>query len=144
MLIMKTGASVIDARLPVHLNTTLPHAKHLLIFSSMNQTFGGYPVQDILPSVSQQWRDHHKDFEVYRELQKLVGLEDATEAIAELASHKAWDLDKWKFMPMVFEAYRQAADEVEWFVMMEADTSLSWTNMIWWLGGLDPRKPYVC
>lgn len=144
MLIMKTGATVIDARLPVHLNTTLPPAKHLLVFSSMNQTFGEYPVYDILTNVSETWKKTSEDFTVYRELQKLAGSEEeenVRERIAEMASGKAWDLDKWKFMPMVFEALYRAPREVEWFVMVEADTSFSWTNLGWWLSGFDSRKP---
>lgn len=141
MLVLKTGASVISTRLPVHLNTTLPPAKHLLVVSSMNQTFGKYPVQDILTSVSAKWKNEHKDFEVYRELQKLDGEKDREEKIKSLSGGKAWDLDKWKFMPMAFEAWKQAPPEVEWFIMVEADTSFSWTNAVWWLSGLDPRVP---
>lgn len=138
LLILKTGASVISSRLPAHVNTTLPAAKHLLLLSSLEQEFEGYPVHDILTNVSDTWKDTHKDFEVYRELQKLQPGD--VDGIRELASGKAWDLDKWKFMPMLFEAYQRAEEEVEWFVMMEADTSLSWTNLVWWLNTLDPRK----
>lgn len=142
LLILKTGASVISSRLPAHINTTLPAAEHLLLLSSLEQEFEGYPVHDILSNVGSVWKDTHQDFEVYRQLQRLAKEEnDTAEAIAELASGKAWDLDKWKFMPMLFESYRQAKQEVEWFVMMEADTSLSWTNLVWWLNTLDSRKP---
>ncbi|CZT22014.1 uncharacterized protein RCC_07883 [Ramularia collo-cygni] len=139
LLVLKTGASVISSRLPAHINTTLPAAKHLLILSSLSQTFSGYPVHDILVNVSDSWKQHHQDFKVYRQLQEL-GAENQ-DAIQELASQSAWDLDKWKFMPMLFESYQQAPEEVEWFVMIEGDTSLSWTNLIWWLSSFDANKP---
>lgn len=43
---------------------------------------------------------------------------------------------------MLNRAFEEAEDEVEWFVVMEADTSLSWTNLLQWLGTMDARKPW--
>lgn len=34
-----------------------------------------------------------------------------------------------------------APPEVDWFVYIEADTSLSWPNLLIWLQTLNPRKP---
>ena len=39
------------------------------------------------------------------------------------------------------ESYRLASPDVDWFVYIEADTSLSWTNLLQFLGRMDPRKP---
>jgi hypothetical protein len=64
---------------------------------------------------------------------------------------QAWTLDKWKFMPMVHRAWEEAAmidaaageggEKIDWLVMMEADTSLSWTNLLMWLGSMNASEP---
>lgn len=43
---------------------------------------------------------------------------------------------------MLFEAFEEAPPQIEWFVMMEADTSVSWTNLLQWLKTMDSNVPY--
>jgi hypothetical protein len=42
---------------------------------------------------------------------------------------------------MVHNAFVNAPPEVEWFVLMEADTSLSWSNLLSWLNTMNSSEP---
>lgn len=89
--------------------------------------------------MSKTFREHHRDFKLYRKLQQYQREGQDT---SKLKGDRGWDLDKWKFLPMLFEAFEDAPSHIKWFVMMEADTSLSWTNLLQWLKTMDPDVPY--
>lgn len=138
MIVLKTGASEIYEKLPTHLITLFRCTQHYLIFSDLPQTYSDYQIHDALDTVSPKYKDDHEDFEMYRKLQKY---QREGQNVAKLKGEKGWSLDKWKFLPMMHESYRLASPDVDWFVYIEADTSLSWTNLLQFLGRMDPRKP---
>lgn len=39
---------------------------------------------------------------------------------------------------MVHDTYRLSPSSIDWFVFIEADTALSWLNLLQWLKTLDP------
>lgn len=58
-----------------------------------------------------------------------------------------WDLDKWKFLPMlqtslqkVRDDERDGADRKMWFMVMEADTFISLHNLLLWIRELDAEE----
>ncbi|KAF2724224.1 glycosyltransferase family 31 protein [Polychaeton citri CBS 116435] len=138
MVVMKTGATEIYEKLPIHLSTILQCVKHYMIFSDLQQSFGGFEVHDALANVSSQIRNSHEDFILYRKLQQFQSEGQDT---ALLKGQQGWSLDKWKFLPMMHQAYENAGPDVNWFVYMEADTSMSWTNLLQWLTTLNPSEP---
>jgi len=138
MIVLKTGASEIYEKLPTHLITLFRCTHHYLIFSDLPQTYSDYQIHDALATVSDTYKNDHEDFEFYRKLQKY---HREGQDVSKLKGDKGWNLDKWKFLPMMHESYRLASPDVDWFVYIEADTSVSWTNLLQFLGRMDPKKP---
>lgn len=134
----KTGATEIYDKLPTQLVTLFRCTPHYLIFSDLAQTFADYPIYDALDTVGSEYKDHHGDFELYRKLQTY---HREGQNPSKLKGDEGWFLDKWKFFPMLHESYRMAPPEVEWFVYMEADTSVSWPNLLQLLQSLKPNSP---
>ncbi|KAF2226134.1 hypothetical protein BDZ85DRAFT_192667 [Elsinoe ampelina] len=140
MLSLKMGASRMHYLLPTHLLTLVrcAPANQLLISSDRDEIFAGYPVHDVLKNVSRGWKEMHDDFETYRMLEKYRtgGLRLET-----LYGTSGWLLDKWKYIPIALLAHALAPSHVEWFVFLEDDAAVSWTNLIAWLATLDPSEP---
>ena len=139
LVMLKTGATELYQKLPTHFVTTFTCTPHFLLFSDLAQNFADYLVHDALASVSASYRDNHVDFELYRKLEKY---QREGQDLAQLSGGGGWNLDKWKFLPMLFQAFESAGPQIEWFFMMEADTSVSWPNLLLYLRTMDPRKPF--
>lgn len=139
MVLLKTGATELYQKLPTHFVTTFSCIPKFMIFSDLAQTFGDIPIHDAIAPVSKKIREEHEDFKLYREIEKW---QREGQDMGKLKGDSGWNLDKWKFLPMLHMAFEAADDDIEWFVMIEADTSLSWLNLLLWLEKMDPRKPY--
>lgn len=138
-ILLKTGATEIYEKLPTHFVTLFKCTPHYMIFSDLAQDFADYPIHDAIAPVSKHFREHHEDFELYRKLQQY---QREGQDMGKLKGGGGWNLDKWKFMPMLFQAFEAAPKEVDWFMMIEADTSVGWTNLLQWLKTMDPNKPW--
>jgi hypothetical protein len=139
LIMLKTGATEIYEKLPTHFVTLFKCTPHYMVFSDLAQDYADFPVRDAIAPVSKTFREHHKDFTLYRKLQQYQREGQDT---SKLRGAKGWNLDKWKFLPMLFEAFEDAPSHIKWFVMMEADTSVSWTNLLQWLKTMNPDVPY--
>lgn len=139
MVVIKTGATELYEKLPTHFVTLLKCTPHVLIYSDLAQTFADTPILDAIAPVSTQFKEHHPDFELYRKLQ---AYQQSGQDMSLLKGDGGWNLDKWKFLPMMHEAFAKAPEQINWFVYMEADTSVSWTNLLQWLNSLNPKKTY--
>lgn len=140
MVILKTGATELYQKLPIHIATTFKciRTSNLLIASDLEQSFADYTIFDAIAPISKEYRDHHPDFELYRKLQQY---QREGQDMRSLQGDVSWNLDKWKFLPMLHRAFETTQDNIEWFVIIEADTSLSWTNLLQWLKTMDPKEP---
>ncbi|KAK5129252.1 hypothetical protein LTR08_003717 [Meristemomyces frigidus] len=131
VIVLKTGATEIYEKLPIHLATTFacaPSPLEYLVYSDIGQRFGPVLVRDVLALVSQEMRDTHEGLAQYRRLQQHVALgADA----AELKGEKSWGLDKYKFLPMVSDAYHTFGAAKKWYVLH---------NLLLWLDTLDARQ----
>ncbi|KAI7369584.1 glycosyltransferase family 31 protein [Hortaea werneckii] len=137
VFVLKTGATEIYEKLPIHLATTFACGSDYVIYSDLEQQFGVVPIQDALASVSPDVQDQDEDLAQYRLLKEHVaGGGDA----AELKGEKSWGLDKWKFLPMVTDAYKKFGETKKWYFFMEADTYVSLQNLLLFLNTLDERK----
>ncbi|KAI7502533.1 glycosyltransferase family 31 protein [Hortaea werneckii] len=139
LIMLKTGATELYQKLPTHFMTTFTCVPHFMIFSDLAQNFADIPIHDAIAPISSHFRDHHEDFELYRKLQQY---QREGQNLHALSGSGGWNLDKWKFLPMLHQAFESAPDHIEWFLLMEADTSISWTNLLQWLKTMDPQKPY--
>ncbi|KAK4983465.1 hypothetical protein LTR50_007203 [Elasticomyces elasticus] len=137
VVILKTGASELYDKLPTHFLTNFRCAPDFLIFSDLEQSFGEFHVHDSLLTVSEHVKETHWDFAFYRQL-KAYGA--AGGDLGDLKGKKSWALDKWKFLPMIDRAYTLAPKK-KWYVFVEADTYLSWSNLLIWLSKPNPADP---
>ncbi|KAF2487286.1 hypothetical protein BDY17DRAFT_226971, partial [Neohortaea acidophila] len=137
MLLLKTGATELYQKLPFHFSTTLKCVPNFLIVSDMEHTIAEHVIFDAIAPVS-AYRKQHQEFELYRQLQQ--ARKDGRDP-SEIQREGAWMLDKWKFLPMLHKAFEIASETIDWFVIIEADTSLSWTNLLQVLQRLDHTEP---
>ncbi|KAF2681059.1 glycosyltransferase family 31 protein [Lentithecium fluviatile CBS 122367] len=152
LVVLRTGATESRQKVPVHFRTTLRCVPHFVIFSDLDEEIEGHAVHNVLGGISEDRRKEHEDFKLYNRLQEKGrnGLEGQKVITTESGSSKGdylntgndgWKLDKWKFLPMMDEAYR-TMPTAKWFVFIETDTFLGWNNLLEYLSNFDPNKPY--
>ncbi|KAL4805583.1 hypothetical protein BDV18DRAFT_152826 [Aspergillus unguis] len=148
LVIMKTGVTEALDKVPVHFQTTLRCIPNYVIYSDFEETIEGVKIHDALRNVDPVVKENVADFQIYNRLSKRgrEGLQtqdfadEANSAIGK-PNNPGWKLDKWKFLPMVKEAYEHKPD-AKWFVFMEADTYFSWPTLMAWLSHFDASKPH--
>ncbi|KAI1466100.1 glycosyltransferase family 31 protein [Daldinia caldariorum] len=141
LLIMKTGATETFDKMPVHLLTTMTCLPDFLIFSDMEQQVGPYHIHDALAEFDESAKAHNADFDLYRD-QKECPVSQKSCVDAKRDGQKAWNLDKYKFLPMMEQTWRMRPGR-DWYIFAEADTYIFWANIVHWLknqSGLNPRE----
>ncbi|KAF2766097.1 putative galactosyltransferase [Teratosphaeria nubilosa] len=148
VVVMRTGATEIKDKLPIHFRTTFQCYPDYIIFSDYEEVFEGHQVYDALASVPLNTKKTNDDFGHYLHLQD-VGRENLHDAELHGESYESgpggkkenpgWRLDKWKFLPMASETLRLRPDK-KWYIFVEPDSYIVWSNMIQWLRRLDPSK----
>ncbi|KAI9927884.1 hypothetical protein ASPWEDRAFT_52409 [Aspergillus wentii DTO 134E9] len=148
LVVMKTGVTEALDKVPVHFQTTLRCIPNYVIFSDYEEVVGGVRIYDALRNMDSQVKRNIPDFNIYNRIQELGrdGLKTddfADEANTNLGkpNNPGWKLDKWKFLPMVQETLRYK-DDAKWYVFIEADTYVSWTNLLEWLALFNPEEPH--
>ena len=152
LVVLKTGATEFEDKLPIHLNTTLRCYPNYLIFSDYAETYEGIQILDALEFVSDELKESHQDFGLYRRLRKAGGRSAvrARERSGPLSrppgpqgkqQNPGWKLDKWKFLPMVNRTLHEYPD-MKWYVFIETDTYILWQTLLNYLKALDWTKPY--
>lgn len=153
LVIMKTGSTELEARLPIQLSTTLRCFPNRMLFSDSAEVYQGQTIVDALESVSPALKDNNADFELYRRLRdhgrkslspdELHGMPNETthETWTGHAENPGWKLDKWKNLPMVNRTLHEYP-EMKWYVFIDADTYIVWSSLLDHLATLDHTKPY--
>lgn len=106
---------------------------------------GQFKITDILSTITDSTKKANSDFDIYYEMQQYkANRQDFTEFPNELTpghpeNSKGWTLDKYKFLRVLEESYKQRPDS-KWFVFVEADTYVFWSNLLRWLKDFDPSK----
>jgi hypothetical protein len=138
LFIVKTGATEIYEKLPTQLLTTLGCTRDFLIFSDLEEQIGPYHILDALADVNATMKATHADFELYRQQQAYQrgGLDMAT---LKNDGKAAWTLDKYKFLHMVEKTWAQRP-HMDWYVFIESDTYVVWTNLLQWLRQFSPNE----
>ena len=149
VVVMRTGATEIQDKLPAHFNTTFRCYKDFIIFSDYEETFEGHPVHDVLAPINQGIKVNNPDFGLYVRLQQYgrkALLEDELSGTASSEGSKSgkgdnpgWRLDKWKFLPMMNETLRLRPNK-KWYVFVESDSYLVWSNILQYLERQDPSR----
>lgn len=147
LVVIRTGATEVLVKLPVHFRTVLTCVPDYVIYSDLEEDIDGeHHAFDVLKQVSEHHRSKAPEFKLYNQLLESgrKGLEYQTSfgsGPSGALDNPGWKLDKWKFLPMLDRAY-QHRPNAKWFVFIEPDTYLIWQNMLRYLERFDPDKPY--
>lgn len=143
VVVMKTGANEVADKLAVHLRTSLTCYPHHVIFSDYEEDLDtGQHLFDAFTYTSQSIKAKHRDFALYRKLQaegragllpsELSGNNSREKDESIRKEIPGWQLDKWKFLPMVNQTLHMYPDK-HWYMFVEADTYLFWSNLLRYL-----------
>ncbi|KAH9816035.1 glycosyltransferase family 31 protein, partial [Teratosphaeria destructans] len=148
---MKTGATELEAKLPVHLHTTMRCFPNTLIYSDMDEDFQGRHMIDVLNHTRPDVRLSNPDFELWRRLNRLgraglkpgevLGGNPSLAGGMVKATHPGFKLDKWKWLSMVNATYHEFPDK-NWYIFMELDTFIIFPTLLTWLNTLSPQDPH--
>ncbi|KAB2571090.1 hypothetical protein DBV05_g10259 [Lasiodiplodia theobromae] len=141
---VKTGATKLWQRLPIHLSTTLSNATltpNVVFYSDFPTTIASHPVTDVLANASSQLKNS-PDFQTWHGIRRAANddnwyLDQQGEEATYIEG--AWRLDKYKFVPMVAHAARNYPGKA-WYVFMEDDTFYFWESLYAWLASFDPAE----
>ncbi|TIA27744.1 hypothetical protein D6C78_11022 [Aureobasidium pullulans] len=145
-VIVKTGATELFDKAILQLSTILQPIESLLLFSEVEQDLGQHHVRDVLASMPISSMNN-TDFDFYRLVQtyrlesqniaSLNAMPDARESHQTAGHNAAWALDKYKFLPMIEQTWTLEPFH-SWYVFIEADTYLCWSNLLSWLANYNP------
>lgn len=153
LVILKTGATEPMDKIRAHVRTSLSCIPHFAIFSDLEEDIhSDYNVSirthDVLRNVNSTVQETNPDFDLYRRLRQSgrAGLKSADYNSDPggpfgKPDNVGWKLDKWKFLPMIGPAL-SLHPHAKWFVFMEADTYIFWSNLQHWLSRFDASQPY--
>lgn len=152
LVVMKTGSTELQAKLPIHFNTTLRCYPNYAIYSDFAEEFHGHQIFDSLEDVDPKIKASHDDFALYRRLQqqsgrasleqsKLSGPSSKPPGASGKTENPGWKLDKWKFLPLMRKTLRDHPEK-HWYIFVETDTFLFWETLLAYLAVLDWEKPY--
>ncbi|KAI4947052.1 hypothetical protein J4E86_008675 [Alternaria arbusti] len=148
LVVLRTGATEVLEKLPIHLTTVLRCIPNYAIYSDFEEEFGGHHIHDVFDELDQDLKDSVPDFKLYHQLKtkgrdglSMDGIEHDGSGASGSLSNPGWKLDKFKFLPMIDKALRQMP-QAKWFVFVELDTYLMWTNLLDYLSQFDAEASH--
>ncbi|KAK6224085.1 hypothetical protein LQW54_000232 [Pestalotiopsis sp. IQ-011] len=149
-VVLKTGANEAHEKLPVHFATTLQCVPNYAIYSDFEETVAGNHVHDALDKINPEIVNTHPDFLYYQNLKKGGTGAFSAEEVEQWKHAQnsefgrdspGWRLDKWKFLQVAEKSLKEMPD-AKWFVFMETDTYIMWSQMLLWLAHFWEGYPY--
>lgn len=141
-LMLKSGATVVQNRLPPHIRSTLKRWPNHQVYADVETRVGGQDVIDIIKWLPDNVQiQHRKALQDYFTLRRSLE-EDWIWELDSLAQYKGWDLDRFKNVPMLAHAWLNAPDDIDWFFFMDMDTYMFQRGLLDYLKRHDPSKPY--
>lgn len=144
---VKTGASEAGDRIPAQMQTFLRDVQNVVIFSDLEQDIGEYHLYDALDTIPLSIVQNNPDFDFYSKQKELW---KASHNLSSLRGAKhptssenlaAWTLDKYKNIHMLEKTWALKPN-MDWYLFIDADTYLIWSNMQAWLATLNPKNKY--
>lgn len=139
LIVLKTGGTESHKKLPIHFKTTFRCIPHWIVFSDLEEDIEGHRVHDVLDEIDDSVKETVEEFRLYDKIQDWHAKGDMPSAVDEILRKQAWNLDKWKFLPLVKKAL-QTRPEAKWYYFMEADTFVVWSNLLLYLSQLNPDE----
>ncbi|PLN84769.1 hypothetical protein BDW42DRAFT_162124 [Aspergillus taichungensis] len=132
-VVLKMGASEPAERINPQIETVTRCIKNLLIVSDREGELRGHRVHDILATLPPSFRVNTTDFDTYEAAKR-------GDPASMADTQKGWNLDRFKFLPMVERAY-DVNPTAQWFVFLESDTYVVWDNLFRLLDQFNPDRP---
>ncbi|KAG9229918.1 hypothetical protein BJ875DRAFT_409922 [Amylocarpus encephaloides] len=129
------------------MQTGLRCVENVFFFSDLEQDIKEYHLYDALDTVSTYLVSDNTDFDFYRQQKALWQREQNISSLRGAKNPKApdilaaWTLDKYKFIHTLEKTWAMKPD-MDWYILIDADTYVVWSNMMLWLGILDPKKKW--
>lgn len=149
LVVMKTGSTELEAKLPIHFETSFQCYPNYIIFSDYAENFQGHVIIDALTDVSPEIQQDNPDFALWRRLKKhgraaldrdeLSGPEAVLASPTGRRANAGWKLDKWKFLPMANQTLHLYPD-MKWYLFVETDTHVFWSTALAYLHSLDHKE----
>lgn len=139
VIVLKTGANEVYDKVPTQLLTSLSCYRDILVFSDLEQRFGGYHVHDALENVPMTVQRGNAEFNYYYKLRHYKKHGKDVGKLRETDGTAAWELDKYKFLHMMEDTWRLRPGR-KWYFFLEADTYLVQSNLFHWLRRMDSSK----
>lgn len=156
LVIIRTGASELEEKLPSQFQTLLQCAPHFLLLSDYEEQYCEHHVYDTFDRTLPELKSTAAEFAYYRDLQRvgkqaaIAKAKKSTSAAQDHAgdarrygktSNPGWALDKYKFLPMIHETLALRPD-FKWYIFIEPDTFIFWENLLAWLSTRDPTASH--
>jgi hypothetical protein len=145
LVVIKTGITEAQDKVPVHLRTTLRCIPNKIIVSDFEEDIAGVRTYDVFRNVSDTLKQSSEDFAIYNRARTggrtALTSQDHLKVAngpSGMMDNPGWKLDKWKFLPMIQTA-RHVQPDAKWFIFLEADTYPIWTNLLGWLSHFNPE-----
>ncbi|CAG8982502.1 hypothetical protein HYALB_00002282 [Hymenoscyphus albidus] len=136
---IKTGASEAVEKIPAQMQTALRCAKNVFFFSDLEQDLRQFHVHDALDTIPVSVAGANPDFDFYnKQYQRWRNGEDVSSREGA-KNPEAWTLDKYKFIHSLEKTWALKPD-MDWYVLIDADTYVFWSNLLQWLETMDPMK----
>lgn len=138
-LLLKTGASLVWKRLPIHLLTSLAPERiapeNAIIYSDVPDVIGSYHLVDVLANTSSRTVLESPDFQPYLLQEDFDDKQGWIEG--DIAGPiGGWKLDKYKFLPLINHAGHSQPD-AKWYIYMEDDAFIFLPNLLEHLATFD-------
>ncbi|APA09673.1 hypothetical protein sscle_05g044430 [Sclerotinia sclerotiorum 1980 UF-70] len=147
IILVKTGATSIWRRMPMHMSTTLGNKEltpNVVYYSDIADNINGNPVIDSLANVSATLKAS-PDFELYKKASEAVShnlYQESGNLDGDFDLPGGWRLDKYKFLPMFQHAAIHHPGK-KWYIYMEDDNYFFWETLYAWLASLDHTSPLL-
>ncbi|KAI1080200.1 hypothetical protein F5B20DRAFT_541251 [Whalleya microplaca] len=140
--VLKIGHTEDRDRVDAQLTSVSACIKDLLIFSDLDETIHGRHVIDVLQELPAAYYYDNPHLVNYTYLRKLgpPPSDDFVAATVDSLTINGWELDKYKFLPMVERAWTMRPNR-EWYFFYESDTYVVWDNLFRFLQNLDHDTP---
>lgn len=147
MVVMRTAARETHSRLPVHLELTQRCIPNFDIYSDLEELVDGHPVHNAMDEIPSARFITYPEFELYSEQldakrrgrKDVAGLSHSKHLHHDQEDALSERLDRWKWLPMM-DKVLTAKPTAKWFVFVETDTALLWSNLLQWLATLPQNE----
>lgn len=139
--VLRTGYLDVPARVEAQFASVSACVEDLLIFSDADGDLAGRPVYDVLADLPDAYRDGSPEFANYTRLHALHDQGALRKGAADAQPVDGWVIDKFKFLPMVEQAWAMRPHK-PWYFFYETDTYVVWDNLFRFLENLDASQPF--